>query len=239
MHLMIKEDILREGKKVAIFDVDGTIFRSSLVIELTDMLIDKEIFPLSARSIYVKHKEKWLDREGDYESYIDAVVKAFMGHLKGVSYKDFKEAADQTIERYQHRTYKYTRDLIKKLKKDGYYLLAISQSPKAILDSFCMKLGFDKVYGRIYELGPNDCFTGKVVDEHIIKNKAMVTKRALIKEGLTLVDSVGIGDTESDSTFLELVEHPICFNPNEKLYKQAKKKKWEVVVERKDVVYYL
>jgi len=32
-------------KKVAIFDIDGTIFRSSLLIELTDALIQEDIFP--------------------------------------------------------------------------------------------------------------------------------------------------------------------------------------------------
>lgn len=222
---------------MAIFDVDGTIFRSSLLIEITDMLIERGVFPREAQETYQHDKEKWLDREGDYESYIAAVVKAFMKNLKGVSYGDFKDVAEDTIEKYKYRTYRYTRDLVKKLKKEGYFLLAISQSPKAVLDTFCAELGFDKVYGRIYELGPNDCFTGKIIDEHIIQNKAMVTKRALTKEGLTLTDSVGVGDTESDIAFLELVTNPICFNPNRKLYKHAKRNKWEVVVERKDVVY--
>ena len=59
------------------------------------------------------------------------------------------------------------------------------------------------------------------------------------KENLTLAGSIGVGDSESDIAFLKLVERPICFNPNNKLYKYAKSHKWEVVVERKDVVYHL
>ena len=39
--------------------------------------------------------------------------------------------------------------------------------------------------------------------------------------------------------FLEMVENPICFNPNEKLYTEAKRQGWKVVVERKDVIYEL
>ncbi|MFH1246519.1 MAG: hypothetical protein V1489_01955, partial [Candidatus Liptonbacteria bacterium] len=47
----------------------------------------------------------------------------------------------------------------------------------------------------------------------------------------------GVGDTESDVSFLKMVERPICFNPNKELYAKAKKRGWRVVVERKDVVY--
>ncbi|GAI32477.1 unnamed protein product, partial [marine sediment metagenome] len=34
---------------------------------------------------------------------------------------------------------------------------------------------------------------------------------------------VGVGDTESDIAFLKMVEKPICFNPNKKLYQYAKR----------------
>ena len=79
----------------------------------------------------------------------------------------------------------------------------------------------------------------KVVDEHLILNKAAILKRAVEKEGLTLAHSIGVGDTESDIPFLEMVAQPICFNPNMNLYRYAKRMKWKVVVERKDVVYEL
>ncbi len=138
------------------------------------------------------------------------------------------------------RVYRYTRDLIKDLKADGYYIIAISQSPKTVLDDFCMQYGFDKVYGRMYEIGPQDRFTGVVTDEHQIKNKANIVKRILDHNpNLTLKDSVAVGDTEGDIPLLEAVEHPICFNPNQSLYTHAKRMKWEVVVERKDVIYHL
>ncbi len=224
-------------RKVAIFDIDGTIFRSSLLIELVEVLIEEEVFPVSVRVEYEREKVRWLDRKGDYEAYIMAIVGVFMKNIKGVRYDDFMAAAKMVVDRYRHRTYIFTEELIRKLKKDGYYLLAISHSPKGILDLFCGELGFDKVYGRIYELGPTGCFTGAIVDEHIIANKASILRHAIEKENLTLDGSVGVGDTESDIKFLELVERPVCFNPNMKLYKHANANGWEVVVERKDVVY--
>jgi phosphoserine phosphatase len=47
------------------------------------------------------------------------------------------------------------------------------------------------------------------------------------------------GDTESDIPMLELVEIPIAFNPNKKLFEHAKARGWRTVVERKDVIYEL
>lgn len=226
-------------RKVAIFDIDGTIFRSSLLIELVEVMIENKLFDFSARKEYEKEENEWLDRKGDYESYINAVVKVFMKNIKGVPYKDFDHAEKIVIERYKNRTYRYTRDLILSLKKKKYFLLAISQSPKGILDNFCKRLGFDKVYGRFYGLDSSGKFTGNVVNEDLISDKSNIVKRAVEKENLTLQASIGVGDTEGDIAFLGMVEEPICFNPNAKLYLHARNKGWKIIVERKNVIYEL
>lgn len=228
---------MAEKKRVAVFDVDGTIFRSSLLIQLVDTLIERGAFPKDARRVYEKEHTKWLDREGDYQEYIEAVVKAFRTHLKGVHYAELADAAEQLVEEQWKRTYRYTRDLLTELKGKGYYLLAVSHSPKTVLDKFCPKLGFNKSYGIVYEIGPQDLFTGAITDEHLIYNKANILKRAVERADLTLTYSIGVGDTESDIPFLEMVAKPICFNPNMKLYRAAKRLGWSVVVERKDVIY--
>lgn len=227
------------GRKMAVFDVDGTIFRSSLLIQLVDKLIEKEAFPKDAVRVYERAHLKWLDREGDYDEYINQVIAAFQKHLRGVHYSALADAAEEVVELQWKRVYRYTRDLLADLNKRGYFLLAVSHSPKTILDKFCPRLGFDKAYGMIYEIGPQECFTGVITDAHLILNKANILKRAVEKENLTLEKSIGVGDTESDIPFLEMVTEPICFNPNKKLYRYAKRMGWKVVVERKDVVYEL
>ncbi|MBI5401078.1 MAG: HAD-IB family phosphatase [Candidatus Yonathbacteria bacterium] len=231
--------LLKSSRKIAIFDIDGTIFRSSFLIELVEVLIEKKVFHDSVRADYDREKVRWLDRKGDYEAYIDAVVKVFMRNIKGVSYEDFSLAAKLVVSRYRHRTYRFTEELITELKMKKYFVVAISHSPKGVLDLFCKELGFDKVYGKFYELGPNEKFTGKILGERLIMSKANILRRVTEVEGLTLKGSVGVGDTESDISFFELVNRPICFNPNMKLWKHAQKHGWEVIVERKDVVYEL
>lgn len=223
--------------RIAFFDIDGTLFRSSLLIELVERFIREGIFPADAAAGYEVHHRAWQERKGSYEAYIHAVVKTFIFHLKGVHYGTLADIGRTVVEEQSEHVYRYTRDLIKKLKADGYFIVAISQSPKTILDEFCTNYGFDKVYGRMYEIGPQDCFTGVVTDEHIIANKANIVRRVVEREGLSLLGSIGVGDTEGDIPLLELVESAICFNPNNALYTHAKRQGWKVVVERKDVIY--
>lgn len=230
---------MEQKRPVAVFDIDGTVFRASLFLELVERLIEKGIFPADMRSAYQEEHELWLNRQGDYEVYVEKVVAAFLGHLKGCSYDAVEKVAMEIVAEKKDRVYRYTRDLVKKLKEQGYFLLAISHSPRFIVDDFGYELGFDKIYGFFYETGPTGNFTGNVEDLEIIRNKAAVLQRAVRKENLTLEHSIGVGDTESDIPMLEMVENAIAFNPNQKLYDHAKKRQWQVVVERKNVIYEL
>lgn len=181
----------------------------------------------------------WLDRKGDYGAYIGKVVETFAAQLKGVPYEEVANIAGEIIEEKRNRVYRYTRDLVKRLKGDGYFILGISHSPKFIVDGFGYEHGFDKVYGTFYSSGPSGNFTGEIEDKELIFNKAAVLTRAARKENLALETSVGVGDTESDIPMLEMVATPIAFNPNQKLLDHARRRSWSVVVERKDVTYEL
>jgi len=227
-------------KKLAFFDIDGTLFRSSLFVELVNELIDRKVFPSASKKDFETEYNTWIHRQGSYEDYVDAMVRTFRKNIKGVHYGEVADISRFIAENRGHKVYRYTRDLITSLKKEGYILVAVSQSPKTILDEFCTQYNFDKVYGRIYEIGPQDRFTGVVTDEHWIENKANIIKRVLDSDpDFTLKESIAVGDTEGDIPLLETVEQAICFNPNQSLYNHAKRMNWKVVVERKDVIYEL
>lgn len=227
---------------VAVFDIDGTVFRSSLLIELMEGLVRSGVVPVQARRIYDQAYEKWQSRVGtaatgySYPEFIKAVIKAYRTFIPGIRRSDVWKVADLIVHRQRRHLYRYPRNLITRLKK-SHFLLAISHSPYEAVTPFAKSLGFDKVYAQVYEVDRRVRYTGKVLYENLIYNKAEILRRAVAKENLTLKRSVGIGDTESDIAFLKMVERPIAFNPSSKLYAEAKKRGWEIVVERKDVVY--
>lgn len=226
-----------DKRPVAVFDIDGTVFRSSLLVELVEELVHRGIMPEEVKKVYARQEEEWQNRRAGYEAYIKKLVHAFEKYSKGLHYGEVADVAGEIIESKKDRVYRYTRDLIEELKGKGYFMLAVSRSPKFIVDGFAYELGFHKSYGIFYATGPSDRFTGEIEDEHLIMNKGAVLTRVIEKHGLTLHGSVGVGDTESDISMLDLVETAIAFNPNRLLYRHAKQKGWKVVVERKDVIF--
>lgn len=226
-------------KKIAIFDLDGTVFRSSLLIELLEGLLEEGIFPKKAREIYAREFQNWLNRKGSYEDYIEKIQQAYKRFIKGKSSEKVWKVSRKVLAFQKNRTYRFTRDLVLELKKQDYYLLAISGSPREMVKQFGKEFGFDKTYSRIFEVDKKSRFTGKILFEEVVQDKGKILKRAVEKENLILTDSIGVGDTEIDIPFLKLVEFPIAFNPNFQLYQYAKRRKWQIIVERKNVIYKL
>lgn len=225
--------------KLAIFDIDGTIFRSSLVIQLCQALVMAGIFPKTSQTEIEKEYLAWLNRKGSYEAYINKVVKIYIKYIKGKQFSQVKRVADRVIFLQKDRTYRFTRNLIKKLKKQGYFLVAVSGSPDYIVEAYAKAIGFNACFGTQLEV-INNKFTGKVVNLDSAFNKAGVIL-GLVKKypKADFKKSIAVGDTEGDVNMLNLVGKPIAFNPNLHLAKIAKKKAWQIVVERKDVIFEL
>jgi len=224
-------------RKLAVFDVDGVIYKGSLGAELLHALTELGHIAPHVREGLEKEKAEWLVKKKDYDTYHQIFIRTFVKNAKGLHYGDFAEAARVLVEKQHKRVFRYSTELVHKLKSDGYFLLAISHSPKTIVDELCLRFDFDKTYGIVFELGPQDRFTGKILEEQYIMNKGAALRRAIEKQRLSLEGSIGIGDTEPDIPFLEMVEKPTAFNPNSKLHRHAKRLGWKIVVERKDVIY--
>lgn len=223
--------------KLAVFDIDGTIFRSSLVIELINGLVANRIFPKSAQKETEAEYLAWLDRKGTYEAYINKVVQIYAKYIRGKSFSRVNAVARKIIAFHKNRTYRYTRYLIKKLKKEKYLLVAISGSPSYIVEGYARAIGFNEFFGTELEIN-GGIFTGKIENLDSAFNKAKLVKE--IKKQypkINFKESIAVGDTEGDIEMLKLVGKPIAFNPNFELAKHAKRNEWPVIVERKDVIY--
>jgi HAD superfamily hydrolase (TIGR01490 family) len=227
----------KQQKKIAIFDIDGTIFRKNLHFELINELSWMKIFPHAVRARLTEVYSDWTEHEGTYEDYRKALVELYADHIKGCSREDVIKASKIVIPFHAKRTYIFAEQLIKKLRKEGYHMIAVSGSPIEIVEEYNRHyLKFDHAFGSIYELDDTDHYTGGATFEPS-KDKGHLVKQYVYEHGLSLEESYGIGDTESDISFLKVVENPIAFNPNQNLKAAAVKEGWKVVVEKKDVIY--
>jgi HAD superfamily phosphoserine phosphatase-like hydrolase len=218
---------------LAVFDVDGTLFRRGLLPALTRRLVKEGVFPERVREELSQDYYAWVERRGSYETYDELVMELFLRELKGVSVAQLRRCATVEVEAHGRRLHIYTRDLAHRLKEAGYYIIAISGSPQEILDLFLPPLGFDRAWGTVLGQDAGGTYTGEVLEDPF-KNK-----RRVLEEFLGLEGSVGVGDTLSDVRFLEMVETPIAFNPNRSFFEVARQRGWPIVVERKDVIYNL
>ncbi len=223
---------------LAVFDVDGTLFRRGLLPALTRRLVNGGIFPERVREELSQDYYAWVERRGSYETYDELVMELFLRELKGVSVAQLRRCATVEVEAHGRRLHIYTRDTARRLKVAGYQLIAISGSPQEILDLFLKPLGFDRSWGTVLGQDAAGRYTGEVLEDPF-KNKQLVLKEFLEDAHVSLEGSVGVGDTLSDVGFLEMVQTPIAFNPNRSFFEVARKRGWPIVVERKDVIYNL
>ncbi len=225
----------KNNKPVAIFDIDGTIFRNSLLIELHWKMVKAGIIPKAAIKRLDAKYWKWVRRSGAYDDYLLEVIQSFNEFVKGVPVRSIRALARKVVKVQSQIVYRYTRDLIEELRKT-HLLVAVSGSPEVVVSEFARAWKFDYFIGTQHSI-KNGYFTdGKIWVAS--ENKQEALRRLQEKHGFSLGrGSVGVGDTESDIKTFELVDRPICFNPTSGLYSVAAKKGWEVVLERKDAIY--
>jgi HAD superfamily hydrolase (TIGR01490 family) len=227
---------------LAVFDVDGTLFRRGLLPALTRRLVEEGVFSERVREELSEDYYAWVERRGSYDTYDRLVMELFLRELEGISVAELQRCAIAEVEAHGRRLHIYTRDVALRLKEAGYQLIAISGSPQEILDLFLKPLGFDRAWGTVLAKDARGRYTGEVL-ENPFGNKRRVMEEVmeefLANAEAGLEDSVGMGDTLSDVGFLEMVETPIAFNPNRGLFEVARQRGWPIVVERKDVIYNL
>lgn len=222
--------------KIAVFDIDGTVFRETLIVELMKSLIYHKIFPKKAKKEVENEYFAWVNQKGTYQTYIDKVLRVYKKYIRGCKEKDIIQILRRDVIPYfKDRTYSYTRNLLKKLRKN-YLLVSISGSPQEAVSEYNRYLKFDWAFGMLFEVSSQGKYTGKVILD-AAKKKDEILENFIKQNNLSLKGSIGIGDSWVDIGFLKKVEHPIVFNPSADLYKVAKRRKWQIVIEKKDVIY--
>src|SRR5215207_7469097 len=174
---------------LAVFDVDGTLFRRGLLPALTRRLVNEEIFPERVREELSEDYYTWVERRGSYETYDELVMELFLRELKGVSVAELQRCARAEVEAHGRRLHIYTRDVARRLKEAGYHLIGISGSPQEILDLFLKPLGFDRAWGTVLAQDEGR-YTGEVLQDPF-KNKRRVLEEFLEDANVGLEGSVG------------------------------------------------
>lgn len=221
---------------MALFDIDGTVFRWQLFFSVVFVLKDWGAFDEATTSSIDDNFRAWQARELAWDTLKNIVVYALLDNITSIDVAMYKKACDHVMETEGHKVYAYTTQLIEELKDQGYDIIAITGSSQTIAQPFADRYGFTRCIGEKY-LEKDGKFTGEV--EYVFDRKDKIIHDLVEKEGYTFEGSVAIGDSGSDIVMLELAERAIAFNPDSKLLETSLERGWEVVVERKNIAYHL
>lgn len=229
---------MAKGRPFAVFDIDGTLIRWQLYHAIADNLVKLGfIAPVKFQAIK-DARMVWKRRESSesYKQYELKLVKLYDDILSEITVDQFEKTTRAVFEEYKDQVYTYTRDLLKRLKDQGYLLFAISGSQTQIISKMAAHYGFDDFTARL-DQHRNNRFTGQSTTP--IFNKDTVLRKMVRRNKASFAGSIAVGDSASDIKMLDLVEQPIAFNPERALFEEAKSNGWKIVIERKNMVYEL
>lgn len=227
-------------KKFAVFDIDGTLFRSHLYWEVALELARRQKLHKDINQKTLDLYEQWRQRQTKdaFELFDNQTIAAIDALLTELDPRSYDEAMLDVIVPLLDHTYVYSKKLMKDLKAQGYFLLAISGSRIEEVNIFAKHHGFDDWIGQTYErTADGNHYTGVV--QKTYKDKHLILKSFVKKHNLSYDDSYAIGDSGGDISLLNSVKNPIAFNPNKTLLAEAQKRNWKIVIERKSIAYTL
>lgn len=228
--------------KAAFFDIDGTLFRDSLLVKHFEILKDNKVIDDKRwNEEVVPYYEKFKNRKGAYEDYLDKVSIAYQEGIIGVSQKDLFKYADEVVGKEKDRIYLVTKKAIEKYIEDGYYVFFISGSPEYLVKPF------GKLYNATHSIASkyimeNDKFSGEVLPMWDSRNKIRSINYLADKYDLDLKKCHAYGDTNGDLSMMRAVGNAHIINPTFELLNNCNKdkklkNKTKVHIERKDVNY--
>lgn len=224
-------------KKFAVFDIDGTLYRWQLYHDLFRALATTALIPEDTYEKLDEYWNRWRSGDVSFDTYERFVVKNMLENFPLIDVATYERACDEVIKHNARRVYHYPKALLKKLKEQNFLLIAISGSQQELVSRFCEYHDFDIAIGAQYERKDGK-FTGEIMRSTMGK-KANILHDIVAEHNLSYKDSFAIGDSDGDATLLELVDHPIAFNPTEGLFERAKQEGWSIVLERKNIAYRL
>mgnify|MGYP001030069927 CR=1 FL=1 len=229
----------------AFFDIDGTLYREGLIAEVFKKLVKYEVIPSDRWYKEVKPEyEKWDKRQGNYDNYLLKMADIYIEAIKGLHKSQIEFIARNVVSQKGDRVYTFTRDRIKWHKERGHKVITVSGSPVELVREMAIKHGFDDYKGAIYLMDKDEVYTGEVLPMWDSESKRKAIDELLKKYNIDISQSYAYGDTAGDFSMMQMVKYPVCVNPTREILKKVLndeeiKKRVQIIVERKDVVYNL
>lgn len=230
-------------RKAAFFDIDGTLFRNSLLVEHFIKLSENGILSNNAWSDEIGPLfEKYQNRLGAYEDYLDKAALVYQKSIVGLDKDVIEKFSKQVIEENKNKVYMVTRKAVEWHRSNGDLIFFISGSPDFLVNDFGKFYGATESISTAYVFDENNRFSGKINPMWDGKSKLSAIIDLDKRYNIDLDSSYSYGDTNGDITMFQMVGNPHAINPSfeliDKLFLDENLRNKAVInIERKDVNY--
>ncbi|RKU22444.1 HAD-IB family hydrolase [Candidatus Poribacteria bacterium] len=208
------------SKTCAVFDLDGTIIRTSSEQVFLSYL-------LSHGEIPIPNLLAWTANFLRVKSL--PVAKSNKVYLRGLTQQRIHEIARRCfIDTLRPSIAPHIAELIQGHRAEGRTVILMSGSLSFLVQPFHEHFRTDLMVAHELELVGGK-FTGQRVGLHpFAENKAKLAQQLATERGFDLTNSYAYGNHHTDAHKLALFGYPVAVNPDRKLRKIAEEKGWQV-----------
>lgn len=226
-------------RKVAAFDIDGTLYRWQLLHDLTVELAHRNLISDYDFSRCEDAFNSWRARHHHWDVAENIMIEILTQSFLKIPSHDLSRIASDIVSPAKNKIYSYTTNLLTKLQSEGYYTIAISGSIQDMANIFADIYNFDDCIGTLLESDSSGMHTGAEL-RTVAGRKGTILKEYIRgRKDLTLEGSIGVGDSGGDIQLLKTVTNPVAFNPSDDMLPVAISNGWMIVIERKNIAYTL
>lgn len=212
---------------LAIFDLDNTLLADDSDYLWGQFLVDQGIVD---SSYYEQENDRFYKeyKEGNLDIY--EFLKFSLKPLSDNPLQDLLKWRSQFIEEViRPILLKPAQELINKHQQQGDILLVITATNKFVTEPIVELYGINHLLATTPEfLGER--YTGNVAGTPCFQEGKITRLNEWLQvTGYSLDDSWFYSDSHNDLLLLQLVEHPVAVNPDEKLKQYAEKSNWPII----------
>ena len=222
-------------RSAVFFDLDGTWFRWQFFHEVIKQLVAEGLMEQIVLTSAEDALLRYLDRKGSFDEWVTQQVNAYQDddRLSGIRLSDALKAARKVVQMKGSREHVFVRELSNAAHDVGIHRAIISGSMHEAVQAFAEARGITIFLGT-EQPHANGRYLGGSSKQWCLEKDAALRHLASLHD-LDLSASIAIGDSTTDIKMFDNVAWPICFNPNDKLLRVARQKRWPIVIEKKDV----
>lgn len=219
MHL-VSQQIINSGYQYVFFDVDYTVLRINSGFKFASFLYKKnilslkDILPIPYKILQYKFGNL------DYRNLVEYALSTWKKHTVS-SLKNIGEEFYHSI--VKNEIYKDSLQIIQDCQKNKIKTVLITASPEEVIRPLAQDLNTQYICTKLTH--NNNYFTGKINGELCYGSGKVKLIQQHYKDA---VNYVALSDSHTDTPLLESASLSIAINPDLKLKKISKLKKWPI-----------